>query len=87
MQTAGSVAENNNLVGDSHPTQTMQSSSPSLLSYTGQDLKTKATKAQVESGSSTLKNEAVSRKAFALQDKVILVLNSFIPNGLSFVHS
>ena len=69
--------ESNNAFGDSHPTQTV-STSPSLLGYSGQDFKTKSSsRAAVEGVSSTsgstLKNETVSRKAFALQDKVIFV--------------
>ncbi|PON79712.1 Serine/threonine protein kinase [Parasponia andersonii] len=78
VQTTGTVAENNNLVGDSNSTQKMQSSSPSLLGYTGQDVKMQSTsQAQVESGynmsTRTLKAETVGRKAFALQDKLFSI--------------
>ncbi|XP_062111408.1 serine/threonine-protein kinase 1 [Humulus lupulus] len=78
VQTMGIAAENNNLVGDSHPTQAIQSSSPLLLGYTTPDLKSKSTsQAQVGSGismgSSALRNETVSRKAFAVQDKLFSI--------------
>ncbi|KAL5553605.1 hypothetical protein UlMin_041006 [Ulmus minor] len=64
VESTNGVVENNNVFGDSHPTQTVQASSPSLLGYPGRDLKTKS------SSSNIPKNETVSRKAFALQDKL-----------------
>lgn len=75
MEISGRVSENNNSIGGSHPTQTIQESSPSLIGYSGEDFKTKSSsRSQVEGGSSmALKSETVSRKAFALQDKVHFV--------------
>ncbi|EXB44860.1 Serine/threonine-protein kinase dst1 [Morus notabilis] len=75
VEISGRVSENNNSIGGSHPTQTIQESSPSLIGYSGQDFKTKSSsRSQVEVGSSmTLKSETVSRKAFALQDKLFSI--------------
>ena len=76
------VAANNLLDGESLPAlQTIQTSTPEVSGFPEQNLKKNTLpKAQVGGGgglgSSTLKNETVSRKAFALQDKVILILNS-----------
>lgn len=77
---AAGVALNNKLVGESHHlTHTIQPSS-------AENLKTKISQGQIgsgrDTGSGTLKSETVSKKAFALQDKVIFVLNSlFTPNN------
>lgn len=76
---AAGVALNNKLVGESHHlTHTIQTSA--------ENLKTKISQGQIgsgrDTGSGTLKSETVSKKAFALQDKVIFVLNSlFTPNN------
>jgi hypothetical protein len=82
VENVRAVDANNTLVGESNSvTQTIQASSDSISSSTEQNLKTKGI-SHVEVGvgsgisSSTLKNDTVSRKAFALQDKVIFVLNS-----------
>lgn len=80
MDGAAAVALNNKLVGESHHlTHTIQPSS-------AENLKTKISQGQIgsgrDTGSGTLKSETVSKKAFALQDKVIFVLNSlFTPNN------
>jgi hypothetical protein len=72
------VGANNNLVGESNSvTLTTQTSPYSGSSSTEQNLKTKGiSQAELEGGSgisrSTLKNDTVSQKAFALQDKVIV---------------
>lgn len=93
MDNATGVAANNPLVGESHPAlQTIQTSTPEVSGYSEQNLKKNTiSKAHVGGGGSlgcsTLKNETVSRKAFALQDKVIFILNSskslndFVPSG------
>lgn len=76
VEISGRVSENNTATGDSHPTQTVQASSPSLLGYSGRGFKTKgSSRALIEGGGSMTGNklnETVSRKAFALQDKVSL---------------
>ncbi|XP_030956875.1 serine/threonine-protein kinase dst1-like [Quercus lobata] len=70
------VDANNTLVGESNSvTQTIRASSDSVSSSTEQNLKTTGvTHVEVGGGSginsSTLKNDTVSRKAFALQDKL-----------------
>lgn len=77
---AAGVALNNKLVGESHHlTHTIQPSS-------AENLKTTISQGQIgsgrDTGSGALKSETVSKKAFALQDKVIFVLNSlFTPNN------
>jgi hypothetical protein len=82
LDNATGVAANNPLVGESLPAlQTIQTSTPEVSGYSEQNLKKNTiSKAHVEGGgglgSSTLKNETVSGKAFALQDKVIFILNS-----------
>lgn len=77
VEISGRVSENNTAIGDSHPTQTVQASSPSLLGYSGRGFKTKgSSRALVEGGGSMTGNklnETVSRKAFALQDKLFSI--------------
>lgn len=77
MENAGGVSLHSISVGEPHSvTQTIQASSRSILGSSEQNLKTKG---QVEGQSSgTLKNETVNRKAFAMQDKVIFVLNFMV---------
>lgn len=71
MDNARGAAENNNAVGGSPLTQTVPAPSQ-LLGHSDQNLKTKNNSMlQVARGNSTLKSERVSRKAFAVQDKVI----------------
>lgn len=71
MEHTGRVAERNSAIGDLSSTQTLQASSPSFPGYSGQDFKTRSgPRFRAEGGSTILKNETVSRKAFALQDKV-----------------
>jgi len=76
------VDVNNTLVGESNSvTQTIRASSDFVSSSTEQILKTKGISHEKLGGgssirSSTLKNDTVHRKAFALQDKVIFELNS-----------
>lgn len=76
LDNATGVAANNPLVGESLPAlQTIQTSTPEVSGYSEQNLKKNTvSKVHVEGGgglgSSTLKNETVSRKAFALQDKL-----------------
>lgn len=78
MENIRAVGANNNLVGESNSvTLTIQASPNSVSSSTEQNLKTKGiSQAELGGGSgisrSTLKNDTVSRKAFALQDKVIV---------------
>jgi hypothetical protein len=72
------VGANNKFVGESNSvTLTVQESPDSVSSSTEQNLKTKGiSQAELGGGSgishSTLKNDTVSRKTFALQDKVIV---------------
>lgn len=71
MENARGVVENNNVVGGSHLTQTVRAPSP-FLGYPDQNLKAKNNSlSQVGKGNSTLKSETITRKAFAVQDKVI----------------
>ncbi|XP_011011770.1 PREDICTED: serine/threonine-protein kinase pakH [Populus euphratica] len=76
LDNAMGVAANNRLVGESLPAlQTIQTSTPEVSGYSEQNLKKNTvSKAHVGGGGSmgcsTLKNETVSRKAFALQDKL-----------------
>ncbi|KAJ6718403.1 SERINE/THREONINE-PROTEIN KINASE TAO [Salix purpurea] len=76
LDKAMGVAANNLLDGESLPAlQTIQTSTPEVSGFPEQNLKKNTlSKAQVGGGgglgSSTLKNETVSRKAFALQDKL-----------------
>lgn len=71
MENARGVDENNNVIGGSHLTQTVRAPSP-LLGYPDQNLKTKNNSLSlVGKGNSTLKSETITRKAFAVQDKVI----------------
>ncbi|KAB5538442.1 hypothetical protein DKX38_015975 [Salix brachista] len=76
LDNAMGVAANNLLDGESLPAlQTIQTSTPEVSGFPEQNLKKNTlSKAQVGGGgglgSSTLKNETVSRKAFALQDKL-----------------
>ncbi|CAK7326221.1 unnamed protein product [Dovyalis caffra] len=76
LDNARGVVANNLLVGESHPAlQTLQTSTPEVSGYPEQNLKKNITsQAQVGGGgglgTSPLKNETVSRKAFALQDKL-----------------
>ncbi|KAF3972963.1 hypothetical protein CMV_003577 [Castanea mollissima] len=76
VESIRGVDANNTLVGESNSvTQTIRASSDSVSSSTEQNLKTTGiTHVEVGGGSginsSTLKNDTVSRKAFALQDKL-----------------
>ncbi|KAF3431600.1 hypothetical protein FNV43_RR26331 [Rhamnella rubrinervis] len=70
MENARGAVENNNIVGGSHLTQTARAPSP-LLGYPDLNLKTKNNSlSQVGKGNSTLKSETITRKAFAVQDKL-----------------
>lgn len=65
--------------GSSPTTDTIQSPLPYVSNSTEQDIKTKGShRAQAGIGgdirNSTLKNETVSHKSFALQDKVVFVI-------------
>ena len=86
MENIRGVDVNNILVGESNSvTQTIRASSDSVSSSTEQNLKTTGiTHVEVGGGSginsSTLKNDTVSRKAFALQDKVISYGILYSPN-------
>lgn len=73
-------AANSIVGGDSHALHTIQAPSTSISGSTKQNLKKTISQARSAGGggggTSTLKSETVSKKAFALQDKVNLFLES-----------
>lgn len=91
MGNIRSIDATNTSVGESSSVTLPSKASPhSISSSTEQNLKAKViSQAEVGGGSgissSTLKNDTVSRKAFALQDKVIFILNATLTHMMNYI--